>query len=55
MVHRVPLLVVPIFGDQFDNARRVEDLGYGLAIWDKEGVTTQEILHKLHILKNDEE
>ena len=29
----LPLIVVPLFGDQPDNARRVADAGAGLALW----------------------
>ena len=29
-------MAIPIFGDQFDNAVRVEDRGLGIAEWDKD-------------------
>jgi UDP:flavonoid glycosyltransferase YjiC (YdhE family) len=32
----VPLVVVPLFGDQPDNARRVEAIGAGVVVWPEE-------------------
>ena len=53
--HGVPLLVLPIFADQFDNARRIEDKGLGTVLWAKTGLTEQAIKYKVHaVLSGDQ-
>lgn len=46
--HWVPMIIMPIWGDQFDNARRIEEKGLGRVIWDKMNIspdTIEEILN----------
>ena len=45
--HNVPVMVIPIFGDQFDNARRVEEKFLGKAIWNKFQINSQEIYQQI--------
>ena len=45
--HGVPLVVLPIFGDQFDNARRIQDKGLGVVLWDKKGITEAAVEAKI--------
>ena len=47
LYHGVPLIVLPIFEDQFDNARRIEDKGLGAVLWDKKGISEQAIKAKI--------
>ena len=45
--HNVPMVILPIFGDQFDNAVRVEEKMLGVAIWDKHNVTPDILREKM--------
>lgn len=44
--HQVPMVIMPIWGDQFDNAKRIEEKGLGRVIWDKKNIT-QDIIEEL--------
>lgn len=52
--HRVPIVGVPIFGDQVDNAKRLEDSGLGVRILDKDHATADYIYEQcMTVLTND--
>lgn len=44
--HGVPIITLPVFGDQDSNAAKVVDAGYGLRIELKE-VTVKELLESI--------
>ncbi|XP_062498380.1 UDP-glucuronosyltransferase 1A1-like isoform X4 [Pezoporus occidentalis] len=48
----VPMLLMPLFGDQMDNAKRIESRGAGLTLNILE-MTTQDITTALHAVIND--
>ena len=45
----MPLIIVPLFGDQPDNAQRVHDLGYGrrLSIFDEKAKLKQDLIEAI--------
>ncbi|XP_054152573.1 uncharacterized UDP-glucosyltransferase YdhE-like [Oppia nitens] len=47
-----PLIVMPLFGDQWDNAQRVEEKGFGLRL-DAYKCTEKELLSAIDTLLND--
>jgi UDP:flavonoid glycosyltransferase YjiC (YdhE family) len=47
-----PLIVLPLFGDQFDNAQRVQDTGYGIRL-DALNCSETELLEAIEKLVND--
>ena len=49
-----PVIVMPIFADQYDNAQRVEEKGYGLRL-DPYKCTSDELLRAIETILNDEE
>jgi UDP:flavonoid glycosyltransferase YjiC (YdhE family) len=49
-----PILCIPHFGDQFDNAQRIETLGIGFAL-DRETATPEAVTSALARLLEDEE
>ena len=53
LYHRVPILGMPIFGDQPDNAARIVERGLGVAI-DRHTVTEHTVTEAIReILDND--
>lgn len=51
--HGVPMVLIPLFGDQFDNAISIENVGMGEKINIKE-TTAEKIIDKVHqVLNND--
>ena len=48
------MIVLPLFSDQFDNAQRVAEKGYGARL-DTYNFTEQELLDAIERLINDEE
>ncbi|NWS46880.1 UD11 glucuronosyltransferase, partial [Probosciger aterrimus] len=52
LCNAVPMLMMPLFGDQMDNAKRIESRGGGLTL-DILEMTTQDISAALHAVIND--
>ena len=52
--HNVPVVVIPIFSDQFDNARRVEEKAFGQVIWNKFNITRDIVQNKIKAVMSDE-
>ncbi|UJR06717.1 hypothetical protein I4U23_011004 [Adineta vaga] len=44
-----PLIILPLFGDQFDNAQRIEEKGFGIRL-NTYSCTEQELLNAIEIL-----
>ncbi|CAG2102573.1 unnamed protein product [Medioppia subpectinata] len=49
-----PMIVMPLFGDQYDNAQRVEDKGFGIRL-DAYKCSEEELLNAIENLLNDTE
>jgi len=49
-----PLIAMPLFGDQYDNAQRLEEKGYGVRL-EPYDCTEEELLSAIEKLLNDEE
>jgi UDP:flavonoid glycosyltransferase YjiC (YdhE family) len=49
-----PMIVMPLFGDQFDNAQRLQETGYGLRL-DPHNCTHNELLEGIENLLNNNE
>ncbi|CAG2116852.1 unnamed protein product, partial [Medioppia subpectinata] len=49
-----PMIVLPLFGDQYDNAQRVEDKGFGIRL-DAYKCSEEELLNAIEKLLNDTE
>ncbi|KAI2797952.1 hypothetical protein BLOT_013861 [Blomia tropicalis] len=49
-----PMIVMPLFADQYDNAQRVQEKGYGLRL-ETYGFTDDELLNSIDKLLNDKE
>ena len=47
-----PVIVLPLFGDQFDNAQRAQDKGFGIRL-DVYRCSEEELLNAIEILLND--
>ena len=50
--HGVPVVAVPLFADQFPNAKRVEQFGLGVAV-DHKSVTAQELFEAIERVVNE--
>ncbi|KAJ7354802.1 UDP-glucuronosyltransferase 1-1 [Desmophyllum pertusum] len=50
--HGVPVVAVPIYADQFPNAKRVEHFGLGVAV-DHKSVTAQELFEAIELVVNE--
>lgn len=50
--HGVPIVALPVFADQGDNARRVVDHGLGLAI-DKDSISESVVFETITTVLND--
>jgi len=48
-----PMIVMPLFGDQFDNAQRIHEKGFGIRL-DTYNFTEEELLTSIDNLLNDE-
>ena len=48
LYHRVPILGLPIFADQMENAKHMQDVGIGITITEKDNLSWEEILDKLN-------
>ncbi len=51
--HRVPIVAVPIFSDQAENARRVEEKEIGVALWDKFAIDEHAVYNALKTVIDD--
>ena len=51
----VPLIILPLFGDQPDNAQRVHDLGYGrrLSIFDEKAKLKQDLVEAIEFCSSE--
>ena len=49
-----PMIVLPFFCDQFDNAQRIDETGYGIRL-DTYNVTKEQLLGSIEKLLNDKE
>lgn len=49
-----PMLVLPLFGDQFDNAQRLTETGYGARL-DPYDFTPEQLLNQIDLLLGDSE
>ena len=47
-----PMIVMPLFADQYDNAQRVQETGFGLRL-DPHNCTEEELLNGIENLLND--
>ena len=45
--HGVPLVAIPIFGDQIDNAKRAIEKGVGVELSSKRDFTAKELKEKI--------
>ena len=52
LYHRVPLLAMPIFGDQPDNAARIVERGLGLAL-DRHTITEEAVTKAIRKILDD--
>ena len=52
--HRVPLVGIPIFGDQVDNVKRAVEKGVGIEISDKQHFKAKELKEKIETVIYDE-
>lgn len=52
MYYGLPMIVLPVFADQYDNAQRVEDLGYGRRL-DVHGCGKEQLLDAVEALLKD--
>lgn len=52
--HGVPSVLIPIFGDQFDNAVRLEEKGLGKAIWNKFDLNEETVLETINQVLSDD-
>lgn len=53
LYHGVPVVGVPIFLDQGDNARRVEDRAVGRIIWNRRATTAEDVYEAVSdVVKN---
>ena len=50
--HGVPLVAIPLFGDQFYNAKKVERFGLGIAV-DHQTVTALQLLEAIERVVNE--
>ena len=51
--HRVPLVGIPIFSDQVDNAKRAFEKGLGIEISDKKSFKAKELREKIETVIYD--
>ena len=49
-----PMIVLPIFADQYDNAQRIDETGFGIRL-DTYNCTKQQLLNAIEKLLNDNE
>ena len=47
LYHSVPMLAMPIFADQLDNAHRIEHQGYGLTLSMQHDLKSEEVMAKV--------
>ena len=47
LYHQIPMVALPIFADQLDNAERIEHQGYGLTLTNQHYLKSDEIKQKV--------
>lgn len=52
--HSVPILALPIFSDQAENAMRVQEKEFGLVLWDKFNLDAEDIYQKMRKIIADD-